>query len=462
MNKALRAGLLLLLVLLPSASRASGGTEPFVSPDAPGQAERPLSEREALALAGRFLEQGRTDEAAALFRTLMASARNPEYRIEAAFQLAGMAVREGKYREAVALYRNILNQRPDLPRVRLELARAHFLDRNYEDAAFQFEMVRGGDLPPEVLANVDRYLDAIRRRKNWTLDFFLSPVSDSNINQASGGREECIDTVFGTLCRPLEDQSSGLGLAAGATVDYFRRFSQDWGLRATVGVNTLTYENHDYNDHSLYAALGPRLLWQNGEASLQPTWRKRRVADRPYSDEYGLRLDVRQHFGPLILDAGASWAVMDYADSYVHGFLHGPTWSLRLQSRYILNDRTFVQIGLQYLREDAHAKEYANGSQRYALGGYRIFPHGFALFLEGSLIRTDYRAPQWYVTRDNRIEETIRRDTVWGFLASLSNSACADRGVTPVLQYSYTRRDSNIRVREYERHRLNMMLNVRF
>jgi len=40
------------------------------------------------------------------------------------------------------------------------LARAYFLDKNYEDAAFQFEMVKGGDLPPEVLANIDKFLDA--------------------------------------------------------------------------------------------------------------------------------------------------------------------------------------------------------------------------------------------------------------------------------------------------------------
>ncbi|MDR1242146.1 MAG: hypothetical protein LBM00_05090, partial [Deltaproteobacteria bacterium] len=136
--KALRIGLLLFLLALvlpptaargegerpaePSASHAEGEATPSVSPEAPGPVERALSEREVLVLAGRLLGQGRTDEAAVLLRVLMTQGRNPEHRIEAAFQLAGIAMGAGKYREAVNLYQNILNQRPDLPRVRLELA----------------------------------------------------------------------------------------------------------------------------------------------------------------------------------------------------------------------------------------------------------------------------------------------------------------------------------------------------
>ena len=50
---------------------------------------------------------------------------------------------EGRFREASLLFLDILRRNPNLPRVRLELARAYFLNRDYEDAQLQFELVKG-------------------------------------------------------------------------------------------------------------------------------------------------------------------------------------------------------------------------------------------------------------------------------------------------------------------------------
>jgi hypothetical protein len=74
--------------------------------------------------------------------------------------------------------------------MRMELPRAYFLDKNCPDATLQLELVKGGNLPPEVLANVVAFLNPIRRQKNWIFNFGMSPVLDSNINQASSGRGE--------------------------------------------------------------------------------------------------------------------------------------------------------------------------------------------------------------------------------------------------------------------------------
>jgi hypothetical protein len=309
---------------------------------------------------------------------------------------------------------------------------------------------------------VDAFLDAIRRQKNWTVDFSLSPVKDSNVNQASGDREECIDTIFGTLCRPLQEKAGGIGLTSNASVDYFRRFSRDWGLRATLGFYGLAFEQKEYDDFILSAALGPRYLWESGEASVQPTFRKRWIGMKEYSEDAGLRLDARQIFGRVLLSAGAAWYDSDYADAYVHSVLKGPSFSVYAQPRFILTDRTFVQAGLHFLREETRARAYANNNWSYSLGAYHVFPYGIALFVEGSLMRTRYQAPQWYITRDNRIAVTTREDTTRQLSASLSSSFFERYNLTPVLQYAYTRRDSNIWTREYDRHRVNFLLNYRF
>ena len=442
------------------AERALSAPGAGTALSAPG-ASHALSAKGALFLAQRLLEQGRTDDAETIYAALRESS-GEEIRTEASFQLAHIRLRQGRTRQAIVLFNEILNRRPELVRVRLDLARAYFLDRNFEDAAFQFELVKGGDLPPEVLANVDHFLDAIRRQKNWTLDFGLSPVSDSNINQASGGREECIDTIFGTLCRPLRQKASGYGLTGNATVNYFWRFHQDWGLRATLGFHGTAYEDNEFDDYSLYAALGPRYLWGSGEASVQPTFRKRWIGTRQYSEEYGLRFDGRQIFKRLLLSFGGSIAAVNYENPYVHSVLKGHNWNAYIQPRYILTDRAFVQVGLSFLQEDTKARSFANDNWRYALGVFHAFPYGINMFVEGSLTDTRYQAPQWYITRDNRIAVTTRKDKTWQVMTSLSSNIFERYNLTPVLQYTYTNRESNIWTREYERHRVNFMLNYRF
>ncbi|MCL1861255.1 MAG: surface lipoprotein assembly modifier [Proteobacteria bacterium] len=423
--------------------------------------ERVLTPEEVLSIGKALLGLKRMDDAEKLFRSLLRSNASEDIRIEAAFQLGQTLVLRGRFREAALIYIDILNLKPDLPRVRLELALAYYLDKNYPDATFQFELVKGGDLPPEVIANVDAFLDRIRRQKDWTLDFSLSPVIDSNISQTSGDKEECIDVWGMTLCRPLDEKRSGVGLNINANLDYFKRFSQDWGLRASAGFSVLDFKGNAYDDRSLYAALGPRTLWASGEASLQPTFRKRWYAGKQYREEYGLRVDGRQIFGNLILDGTASYNANDYDNAYIHSVLNGSTWWGHLQPRYILNDRTFIQVGLDFVREKTRETAYSNDAWSYSLGLYRILPYGFSVFIQGSLAEVKYQAPQWYVTKDNGIDEAVRKDKIRALSISLSSNRLEKYGLTPIVRYGYTRRFSNIWSREFERNRLDFLMNFR-
>jgi len=444
---------------VPSAQDAGAVEDP--QPGSKALTEHSLTMEEVLSLAQLFLEKQQLDDAEKIYRSLLKSNASENIRTEAAFQIGQILVYRGRYREAVLYFIAILNRNPDLPRVRLELARAYFLDKNYPDATLQFELVKGGDLPPEVIANVDAFLDSIRRQKNWTVDFSMSPVLDSNINQASRDKEECLDIWGIILCRPLEEKSNGVGLNINAYLDYFKRFSRDWGLRASAGFNALEYTGREFDDYSLYAALGPRYLWANGEASLQPTFRKRWYAGKQYREEYGLRVDGRRILNRVILDASASYAANRYDNALFRDILNGFSWGAQLQPRYILNGRTFILAGLEFQREKTRDAAYSNDNWSYSLGVYRVLPYGFSLFLQGSLTKSRYHAPQWYVTRDNRIDETVRKDKIWGLGLSLSSNRLEKYNLTPVLRYGYTKRTSNIWSREYDRSRLDLLMNLR-
>lgn len=444
------------------AGEASAQDEAKAEERTPDSGKRRLTENEALLVARALLEQDRREEAADVYRQLLEHGRKREYRIEAAFQLAGMAMAQGRYREAISLYLRILNQNPNLARVRLELARAYFFNRDYDEAQLQFELVKGGGLPAPVQEKVEEFLTRIRRTKDWNASFGITLVPDSNISQASGGSEECIAFGGMLLCRPLEKKESGIGLSAGGTFNHYLHFTRDVGLRTTVGVDALEYERNDFDDYQLLLASGPRCTFESGEVSLQPMFRKRWYGGKQYSEEWGARVDGQKMLGRFILNGGASWVKTRYAQAYIDEFLRGKSWSASGRVRYILNDRTFAQAGVAFQRETTRVKTYGSDNWRYALGLYRIFPWGFSFFGELSLTTSRYHDEQWYITKDYRIATTVRKDRTWQAFASLASDLFEAYNITPMLQYAYVKRTSNIWSREYDRHRVNVSVSYQF
>ena len=109
--------------------------------------------------------------------------------------------RDGKLDEAIAAFRSILVDRPELVRVRLELARAFFLKQEDTLARRHFEQVLAGEVPPEpVVVNITRFLRVMRARRRWEAHFGAAVAPDSNPgNAASGERTVFLDTPFGRL-----------------------------------------------------------------------------------------------------------------------------------------------------------------------------------------------------------------------------------------------------------------------
>jgi tetratricopeptide (TPR) repeat protein len=431
--------------------------------EAPSNADSiQISDEQGLGLAKKLLANGRKEEARKIYTLLLQSSK-PEYQVEAAFQLGQLFMQDGEYRKAAACYLAILNRNPNFARVRLELALAYYMDESYEDAQFQFELVRGDKtLPPEVIEKVDGFLDGIRRKKNWDVSFGFSLMPDSNINQVSGQREECISTIYGLMCRDLSKKESGTGVKANLTANHYLRFNKEFGLRSTVGFYATDYSIDDYDDYILYAASGPRWVFKNGEISLQPTYLKRWVGGKEYNDGYGGRVDLRRMFGNLILDAGSSITRNVYNNELYDEALRGNNIRVYMQPRYVLSSRSFVQAGLEYTYDGAQNDIYGSDTWRYSLAGYYFFTYGFSLFVEGSVANAEYQAEQYYITQNYLIDAATREDKIYGIDAVLSTNIFEEYGITPMLQYSYIKRDSNIWSYDYDRHRINLAFNFKF
>ncbi len=108
---------------------------------------------------------------------------------ELLFLRANVAVEQKEYDTAISLYRRILVREPDAERVRLELARTFFLKTDYDNADRQFRFARAGNIDDTVKANIDHFLDAINRLREWTVNFSLALAPDTNQNAATSAAQ---------------------------------------------------------------------------------------------------------------------------------------------------------------------------------------------------------------------------------------------------------------------------------
>ena len=234
------AATICLMVTLPAWGAEDAPAPP---PSAPVEDAAGTGDVQALIDAGRFEEaivalrpllQQESIEPNTLFLYGLASLQ--------ASQRPGRAddEREILLNEAIAAFHAMLVQRPELVRVRLELARAFFLKGEDDLARRHFEAVLAGGVPEAVAANVNRFLDEIRGRGRWSFNVGFALAPDTNIGSGSDVRTIYIP-VFG---QPLPFQrdaeeltTSGIGVSLWGGAEYQVPLAERWrAARRRAGV----------------------------------------------------------------------------------------------------------------------------------------------------------------------------------------------------------------------------------
>ncbi len=139
----------------------------------PGHAEtqeerRPeLSAETLIETARKALAKGNLEDAEFLLEGVRPGEGNVD---DLDFLFGTIAAKRGDWETAIARFRAILARDPELPRVRLDLALAYFQARQDGSAAYHFRQALGDEsLAPVARARALAYLDAIRRRRSWSL-----------------------------------------------------------------------------------------------------------------------------------------------------------------------------------------------------------------------------------------------------------------------------------------------------
>jgi outer membrane protein len=420
---------------------------------APPEADAPAARQSPSAALSLTVEQllraGRPDEAEALIAAaLKAAPHNPEARF-----LGGIvALARKDYAKAIHIFRAMLIDHPDAIRVRLELARAYFLDKDYLNADRQFRLVRTGRHPPEVLANIDQYLFAIRQDKDWSWSLKLALAPDTNLNAATSSRE----VTLSGLPFELSDQArkrSGIGLAAEGTVEYAPRIGPATRLRLGLAAQRREYSGGEFDDMAVAVHAGPRLVSPRWDTSLLATGFIRWYGGDPLVRAVGGRIEATHYPSPnLSLSGALSAQKIDHARDDTRD---GALYSARLGLFHPLGTTSAIAAKASVNRQTAREPAHSNWSFDLSASYFRELPGGFTVGFEPGfgVTRFDAALPVFGKTRSDRSATAE---------VSLLNRHIVLSRFTPRVSYSLTRQWSNIELYSFTRHRFEIGLTTVF
>ena len=140
-------------------------------------------------------ETPQAEDATVQFEQLFKAVKQNPDNLDINFEYASLAMKLGKYDEAIASYERMLIIKPDLQRVKLDMAIAYMKASQPLEAKKIFEEVMASDPPAQVQDNIQVMLSQIdkavkRHRFSGTVGFGFN--SDSNANSAPGSGEVSI------------------------------------------------------------------------------------------------------------------------------------------------------------------------------------------------------------------------------------------------------------------------------
>ena len=431
-------GMLAILSAAPATAEPEPPAPPAQdTPDALGvsvpldQLSTVLSPTDVIAVAKRLILAGQTDPARRLLEDIADKASDP---IEVQFLLASIAVMEKRFDNAIDRYRDILTDQPGLTRVRLELARTLFLNREDEAAEHHFRLVLATEDGTAVATNIRKFLDRIWDRRTFRYTFALAVAPDTNINVAPA--DERVD-LFG-LPFTLDDdaqKTSGVGVVASGGVEYLPRLGKRSKLQTNLFLRHTQYCGKTFDDTFVSLNAGPAFHWSRTTLSIQATGYYRWFSHNAYNRSAGVRANLRH-------DLSRKWRLsttfaFEHVNYFSNDSLDGPVYSIMAAATYGLTSRSYLRSFMAYRYEKTMAPTLRNSETRIGVGYYQELPLGIIAYVQPEVTYNPYKGIR-------QAFGTKRTDWQYRVGVSLIKRDIEWLGFAPELRYTFIRNKSSI------------------
>ena len=390
----------------------------------------------------------------------MPQTNNLPVEIERWYLLAQIEQKKGNIDEAIRIYRKILDDQPDLVKIRYELALCYMAKHQWYRADYHLRLaMAGADIPPRVKQAMMYYRWIARKNKRWNAWFNFGAAPDNNVNQASGG-EETIINEWGEFTRVLPEPERAFGYNFMLGGNYEFVLSDHWRWKNEANIYTNIYNKHKFDDLYLSASTGPRYIWERGDVWLAAIAARRWYGWDKYNWSGGGKIDTHYDWTRK-LSTGLSLRVMNNRYDEYGEYMDGQSYSVSPHISYSFDASKYVVLYGGVDRDTAKEDSYANWRYNIGLGFGAEIPWGFSVYFEPSFSWTNYDGPRWTV-KHHHFAQITERSFMQRYALSLSNNKFDFWGFVPTITVSYTKRDSNIHSREYDKWTAEFTMRQRF
>lgn len=365
--------------------------------------------------------------------------------------------------EAISKYREILAQNPNLNPVRIELAISLFNQKQDGAAKEQFEKAQtAGDFPSQVNALIGAYLNALQERDSWNVDFSFNYVRDTNVNNAGSGRQVVLENG-GVLTRSEEMlPQTAHGLAY--SFDLSRDFNM-WGSSYFTVGNSFWgksyWDNHDYDDISNRTYIGYAYKTAKQTFRIKPFYEKRWYGGESYRWSNGVRVELSHWLNSnWQLSTAGEFAKQRYFDSTSQ---NGNNKLISATLVWARTPQQFFYTGADFVSERTKIRQYSSNSKSLRFGWGQEWGKGISSRLSLSATKRDYKDIAKLGNINLFSFGKIREDKIYGVHLSLWKRDWHWWGITPKLQLSWRKQESNIpEMYSYTQKDINMIFEKTF
>lgn len=382
------------------------------------------------------------------------------------FEYATLARRAGLYDEAAAAYERMLIQKPDLPRVKLDLALTYMHMKNYTRAEALFEDVLKTNPPETVQNNINNMLaqiGAAQKNHRLTGNIGFGYSSDSNANASSnsgnvlvfdvlvpvgaGGGEDADETIFST-----------------ASVNHSYTFNHQKGYSWDSSFSAYKTEQMSLDSLDLTVfnyKTGPTFTLPNKKTKLkfEAAYSNINLAHQKYLQVASLQTGFETVLHPKVKLSGyAKIENRDFTNSRTvttYEDKDGKAREFNINALTIATPKDIVNLGVTHRREDTNTL-YNNNTQNSLQVAYtRILPKNMFLNTSYTAKNTQYKGV------DVLVSPTIVRKDHTRTLSALIGKKF-EGNWTVSANYQYIEATSNLVNYEYENEKIMLSASKQF
>ena len=355
------------------------------------------------------------------------------------------------YNVAIDKYREILAKNPNLNPVRIELAIALFNQKQDSAAKDQFEKAQtASDLPLQAKRLIGAYLEALKERDSWNVDFSFNYVRDTNVNNVGSGHRLVLRNG-GVITLPesmLPQTAHGVAYSLGVSRD-FNLWDSHYLTFGNELIGKSYWDNHQFDDISNRTFVGYAHKTAKQNFRIKPFYEKRWYGGESYRWSNGARAEFSRWLSPnWQLSTAGEFSKQRYLDST------SQNGNNKLISATLLWARTpkqFFYLGSDFLAERTKVRQYSSDSRSLRLGwGQEWGWLGLSSRLNLSFTQKQYKDVLTFgsfQTPLGLLDLSVgkrRKDKIYGVNLFLWKRDWHILGITPKLQLSWRKQNSNI------------------